>query len=113
MNANGKLTRRAEEMFALIERFNSSGLNRKVFCEQNGISYSTFQWWQHQYRHREKISVVRDSQINDFVPIHVTPPHRLDAFSSACRIEYPNGVVISFREVNVQILAELTALQAE
>jgi len=107
------LTRRAEEMFALIERYNSSSLNRKVFCAQNGVAYSTFQWWLHQYRHREKTSGARDSPINDFVPIHLTPPHRHDAFASACRIEYPNGVVISFREVNVKVLADLTALQAD
>ena len=112
MSTNRKLTRRAEEMFSLIERFNSSGLNRKVFCEQNSVAYSTFQWWQHQYRHREKISAVRDSPANDFVPIHVTPSYHSDRFSSACRIEYPNGVVISFREVNIRVLAELTALQA-
>ena len=38
-----------EEMYDLIERWDSSGLTQKNFCLQEGVSVSTFGYWRKRY----------------------------------------------------------------
>lgn len=42
LNPN-RLTPRAQEMFAPVEKYLTSGLSQKAFCAQETIAFSTFQ----------------------------------------------------------------------
>lgn len=42
--------RTADQMFPLVERYQSSGQTQKSFCEQEGINMGTFQYWLRKYR---------------------------------------------------------------
>ena len=88
-------TPRAQEMFALVEKYLASGSSRKEFCKQESIPLSTLQWWLGQYRrtNHTKAGSVRSSET--FVPVKVTSPKNTSIPSyPACIVEYPNGVVL-------------------
>jgi transposase-like protein len=42
--------RKSSQMFPLVERYESSGLTRNVFCDQEGISTGTFHYWRKKYK---------------------------------------------------------------
>ena len=46
MPANTELQAR---MFALVEQWQLSGLNKKAFCQQKGMAYGMFFYWQKRY----------------------------------------------------------------
>lgn len=52
MSATQQLTPRAREMYPIIQRYLSvsSEMTQKAFCDREGISYSTFQWWLPHFR---------------------------------------------------------------
>ena len=65
-------TRRAKEMFRVIEHFLSSNLSRTEFCKQQGIRYSTNQLWLSQYRQRNGLSKQNTKSPQKFIPIHLS-----------------------------------------
>lgn len=109
------LTPRAQEMFALIEKYLAGGTSRKEFCKQESIPLSTLQWWLGQYRRTShtKTESVRSSET--FVPVKITSPKNTSISSyPACIVEYPNGVVIRLiGELDVQVLSQLICIQAD
>lgn len=105
MRRHGEMTARARQMYSLVERYFSSNLSRKVFCEREGITYSTFQWWLGQYRQNESSRATE--HVDNFVPIHVTVPKTSDTHPSACHIEYPNGVVVRLEHADVHLISQL------
>lgn len=38
-----------EQMFGLIESWQSSGLSKRVYAEQHNLKYATFQYWCKRY----------------------------------------------------------------
>ena len=50
MKEKSTLTSRGREMYALIERYQSSGEKQRIFCEKAGVSLTTFQYWLYRYR---------------------------------------------------------------
>ena len=42
--------KRAQEQYALIEKYLASGLTQKMFCQQHGLVLSTFHLWLKNYR---------------------------------------------------------------
>lgn len=69
------------EMFDLIARWESSGLDRATFCEQHAIKVSKFSYW----RTRFKRSQSADDPQEGFVRIK-------PKVFSPIELVYPNGV---------------------
>jgi hypothetical protein len=84
------LTRRAQEMFPVVECYLKSGLPQKVFCKSEGIALSTFQWWLSRYR-KQNVSkqVSHRSQSPAFIAVK---PQAAIASSATAILTYPNGV---------------------
>ena len=108
MSTNNKLTPRAKQMFPLIEKFLVSGFTQKKFCQQQGITLSTFQWWVSQYRKIKNIPARKTTPATKkFIPVKLetTAPINIQPH---CRIEYPNGVVLHVSgKVNVEFIINL------
>ncbi len=51
----GKETRRAAEMRLVIEEYAASGLGRKQFCEQRGITLTTFDYWRRELQAASRV----------------------------------------------------------
>ena len=104
-------TERAQEMFAVIEKYLDSGLKRKEFCAQENLTYSTFHWWFHQYHKRH--CTAKKSSPKDFIQIHrPKTSHSLTEQSPTFSIEYPNGVILRFSiEPDICVISELVKLQ--
>lgn len=92
------LTLRAQEMFALIERYKISGLTQRAFCKQEGIPYSTLQHWLPHYRSHQEAGAVETgaSSSGGFLPLKRSPRPVQPASGSAIEIDYPNGVQLRF-----------------
>lgn len=90
--AQPKLTPRAQEMHALVRKYQSSGLTRKQFCRQEDLTHSSFQYW---FRHFRKYNNPTSTVFTpSFMPLKIKG-HPDDA-PSTCRITWPNGVRIDF-----------------
>ena len=66
----GKETRRAAEMRLVIEEYAASGLGRKQFCEQRGITLTTFDYWRRELRGKPgllKVKVAASEPMGQFV----------------------------------------------
>jgi hypothetical protein len=87
------LTRRAQEMFTIIERFLQSGLPQKAFCKSEDIALSTFQWWLSQYR-KQKSTNQPSLPIQSPAFITVKPQASRPAYSPTTILTYPNGVTL-------------------
>ena len=114
MARTSQLTPRAEQMFALVEKYLTSDLTQKAFCQQESITYSTFHWWLHQYRHRQRPQTQsRKSKASEFIALQPTVSKNSTALSQpTCTIEYPSGIVVHlFGAVDAPLLS--TLLQAQ
>jgi hypothetical protein len=45
----GKETERSAEMRRVLEEYTASGLSRREFCEQRGITLTTFDYWRREH----------------------------------------------------------------
>lgn len=71
----------AQEMYPLIEQWESSGASQEDFCNSHDITLSTFTYWRGKYR---KSSQVEESS---FIELH-------PSCCSSLEVIYPNGVKI-------------------
>ena len=46
--------RKAEEMFTLVEQWQSSGQTQNLFCQEQGIKPGTFAYWLRKKRQSEE-----------------------------------------------------------
>ena len=102
---------KTEQMFALIQSYQSSDLTQRDFCLENDINYSTFQFWLKRYR-QDNNSQSRDERLasGGFVPITVSPSTVQHDF--CLQIEYPSGIRVSFGSVpEMGFIRELLALE--
>ena len=87
---------------AHIEKWRSSGLSAKAFCEQEGLVYHQFGYW------RQKFSST-DGSPNEskFVPVTLaTPSHP----NSILEVLLPNGVIIRGIDAgNIPLVTSLVA----
>ena len=112
----------ARAMFAVIEKYLTSGLSQIAFCKQAGLPYSRFNYWLKQYRLREALSQQVPTPVHtttnetpaDFIPLRITPA-KISTPSPTCAIEFPSGIVVRFQgPVDPAVLAQLIrAEQAE
>ena len=103
--AKQTLAERRQQRFATIEKYLASKLTQKKFCEQEKLTYSTFQLWLKKYRQANADSTYEHGQPgSNFVPLTFQVP----AAKTDYVIEYPNGVVLRVgRAVEPQTLIQL------
>ena len=65
---NLRMTR--QEWFEKISFYESSGLTQKRFCEENGLSFSSFQYYRKDYM-SGKQTRLKSKEHNGFVPISI------------------------------------------
>lgn len=58
---------RADEMRAVFERHESSGLSLRAYGEREGIAYTTLQYW------RRRLRGATGDERSALAPVHVTP----------------------------------------
>jgi len=81
-----KLTKLQQEMFAVIEDFQQSGLTRLAFCAQRSITITKFQYWQKKYRERS------NGTPNGFIQLTSGKQMRSGGLLTPIVVQYPNGV---------------------
>ena len=83
------------EMFAHVEACRKSNQPQKVYCQQKGLAYSTFQYWAKKYR--EELSE-QDAQKSTpgFIPLKVEPDPETDQLHIPGQLHFlfPNGVQV-------------------
>jgi len=104
------LTPGAQKMYPLIEKYFSSQLTQRKFCQQEDLSMSTFLYWLKKYRRNQQIDA---QSAREFIPLHFAASKNLPISTQAtCAVEYPNGVVIRlFGPVNIQIVSQLVKVR--
>ena len=113
MSQHKEFTPRACEMYSLIEKYFTTNLTQRTFCEQQGIAYSTFHWWLHRYKTDNAASLSSDDKRSgDFIPVHIAAD-TAKVLSSTCHIEYPNGVIVHLLHADVRLISELIGLQTD
>lgn len=75
-----------EKMYALILKWESSGLTQEKFFEQHRIPRSTFGYWRKKYLKETVLRKVKDN----FIPI--TLSHATEKSPELLEVIYPNGV---------------------
>ena len=94
------MTERRDYMFTLVGQWRESGLTRKEFCLQHGITMGKFSYW---------ISRWKEDQSggdNVFIPMG-TPG---TAGHSVLSVIYPNGVRLEVPSADLGLLSRLIAL---
>lgn len=94
MSNPNRLTPRAQEMFARVEKYLASGLSQKAFCVQEAIAFSTFQNWLKKYRLRQGQFEQPGTAPNGFMPLLVRVPQAQPNHPLQCVIEFSHGVII-------------------
>jgi transposase-like protein len=101
MSTQPRLSARAQQMFALIETYLTSGLSQKNFCEQHQLTLSTLQHWRRKYAAHQRGGAAGPRQDDapathrhEFIPLRprrgapdVHPP-------AQWVIEFPHGVIV-------------------
>jgi hypothetical protein len=91
-----------EKMYALVEQWGTSGLSKKEFSQQAGISYYSFLYWAQKYSRERNLTQKKPTEI--FVPLQMEYPANMQGPS--LEVTYPNGVKltcppsISFEELH-------------
>ena len=78
--------RSKEEMYPIIDHWQSSGLTKQSFCDQQGIAKSVLCYWHKKYKSDQEVP-------NGFLPIKIGDDRSMSS-GSKIEIEYPNGVVL-------------------
>ena len=90
MSRNGR-----SDWRSVVERFKESGLSQKRFCEQEGISVSTFSYWM------RKASVGPiEAESAAFVELGFVNGIRKEESQPDLVVELPLGVVLRFHGVS-------------
>jgi hypothetical protein len=45
---------KSSHYFPVIEKYYSSGLTKRIFCEQNSIKQCTLEYWKRRYKEKDK-----------------------------------------------------------
>lgn len=71
------------EMFALITKWESSGLDQSAFCLEHGIKLSKFSYWRSRYKKTQS----KQGSGDNFIRIK-------PSVSTSIELLYPNGVKV-------------------
>ena len=87
-------------MFTLVGQWRKSGLTRKEFCEQHGITLSKFGYWISRWKEAES------GGDNGFIPMDSPGTEGYPVLS----VIYPNGVRLEVPSADPGLLSRLIAL---
>lgn len=76
------------QMFQLIKTWEESGIPKKTFAREQGLTISKFKYWLYKYKNRNVVSKKGQVTEKTFIPIDVLSPRPADKIE----IQYPNGV---------------------
>ena len=85
---------RKEKMFELVNHWRESGLSRKAFCAQIGITLSKFSYWVTKSK--------REATSGGFIPLADTADK-----GEVIALIYPNGVKVEVNGGNLSLLSQL------
>src|SRR5690606_2431076 len=88
-----------EKMYALIEAYRQSGRSAKMFCAEQGISLSTFQYW---------IQKQKKEQLSGFIPVKAGMQ---PSGTHPVELVYPNGIRLCLSSFNPQQISQLLNLR--
>lgn len=109
---------KASDWLPIIEAWKKSGLNKKVFCEQQAINYKTFYRWQTQL---SKVEICKQQEVEkkanevlaSFIPVKVLQARQVSLPSEQCctlllnnklRLEIPvNAISADFLRLLVEV----------
>jgi hypothetical protein len=98
-----------EEMYAHIEACKTSGQPQKIYCEQAGLAYSTFQCWGKKYR-EECSEGEASANTPGFIPVKVQPDPGMsqEGVPNQLHFLFPNGIQVMCHEsVHPEVLRTL------
>jgi hypothetical protein len=82
------------EMYAHVKACNNSNQPQKVYCKEQGIAYSTFQYWAKKYRK----SYAEDEPADyapGFIPVKVQPDPKTEQVRlTQLHFLFPNGIQV-------------------
>ncbi len=83
------------KMYGHIEACKNSGQPQKIYCIQEDLAYSTFQYWAKKYR--KEFSEDKASDISPgFIPVKVQPDPVMDQvhIDNQLHFLFPNGIQV-------------------
>lgn len=83
-----------EQMEVEIQKWRESGLRKKEYCQQQGITISTFTYW---------ITRINQSSGKGFVPLLPAPRPE----TSCIEVIYPNGVRLKVPASDLKTISQL------
>lgn len=86
MKKNNKYTK--EQMYALIRKWEDSGLSQEQFFLQHGIAKSTFGFWRKKYLKETGSAKSKEN----FIPVKISSLVPAGSNTGTIEIVYPNGV---------------------
>ena len=89
-SANGRVRRTVSEWQDLVRRYGESGRSRAAFCRAEGISTSTFGFWQRKLGSKKGTAAKRE-----FVELTPVAPESVGGW--VFEIELPDGRTARFR----------------
>jgi hypothetical protein len=87
LTSNGQVQRSAAQWREIIACYRQSGLSSRQFCEQEGLTYRTFEEWERRQRRAERSK-------GQFVEVKAPP---VTASPWAVEVEFPTGVRLRVR----------------
>ena len=86
-------------MFSHVEACKRSKQLQKIYCKQQGIALSTFQYWVKKYR-EEFSEAVASGEAPGFIPVQVQPDPEIDQDRVPGQLHFlfPNGVQVKCSE---------------
>ena len=89
-----------QAMYRLVDKWESSGLNQKLFCRTEGLNYYTFKYWKNK---RDSKLVNLSTQPHDttpgFIPVQVSKSQsqkeNTNLGTVEIQINYPNWVKVT------------------
>jgi len=87
LNSNGDMQRSTTQWSEIIARYRQSGLGRREFCEQEGLTFRTFEEWERRQRRAERS---KGQFVEVSTPSVIPSPW-------AVEVEFPNGVRLRVR----------------
>ena len=91
--------RKVEEMFTLVEEWQSSGQTQKIFCQEQGIKPGTFAYWLRKKRQNGEST-------GGFLPVRVSR----DLGTDPVEVIYPNGVRVRVAQADLEVISGLVRL---
>ena len=82
-------TQYRDRMFAIIETWQQSGLSKKAFCTEQGITYHRFHYWHRRYKTHHTTA---GTNVPAFIPL------QLPATTASAELVYPDGRRLLFHQ---------------